>query len=123
MRANVLLKQLKQKIVHDGGARTTPPARPGDYIYARNFRSGPTWLPARVTELPITSLRSFCQTVGVGGAIKNTCGRTSSHVVRLLDYRLSDRLLHRHEGDRLCNKLRQPLRACRNRWVCNRLCN
>ncbi|KAL1417356.1 hypothetical protein MTO96_026936 [Rhipicephalus appendiculatus] len=50
MRANVLLRQLKQKIVHDGGARTTPPARPGDYIYARNFRSGPTWMPARVTD-------------------------------------------------------------------------
>lgn len=49
MRVNVLLKQLKQKIVHDGGARTTPPARPGDYIYAHNFRSGPTWMPARVT--------------------------------------------------------------------------
>lgn len=50
MRANALLKRLKQKIVHDGGARTTPPVRPGDYIYARNFRSGPTWMPARVTD-------------------------------------------------------------------------
>ncbi|KAL1477797.1 hypothetical protein MTO96_035466 [Rhipicephalus appendiculatus] len=30
MRGNVLLRQLKQKIVHDGGAGTTLPARPGD---------------------------------------------------------------------------------------------
>lgn len=28
MKAKVLLKQLKQKIVHDGGARTTPPQDP-----------------------------------------------------------------------------------------------
>ncbi|KAL3261416.1 hypothetical protein MRX96_000025 [Rhipicephalus microplus] len=47
-------------------------------------------------------------TVGVGGAIKNTCGRTSPQLVRLLDCRLSDRLLHRRQCYRLCNKLRQP---------------
>ncbi|KAL3187652.1 hypothetical protein MRX96_024691 [Rhipicephalus microplus] len=62
-------------------------------------------------------------TVGVGGAIKNTCGRTSPQLVRLLDCRLSDRLLHRRQCYCLCNKLRQPRSACRNERVCNRLRN
>ncbi|KAL1447230.1 hypothetical protein MTO96_044345 [Rhipicephalus appendiculatus] len=78
-------------------------------------------------ELRDPEFRSYAdrklQTVGVGGAIKNTCGRTSPHAVRLLDCRLSDRLLHRRQGYRLCNKLRPPRSACRNKPVCNRLYN
>ncbi|KAL3188388.1 hypothetical protein MRX96_023052 [Rhipicephalus microplus] len=69
------------------------------------------------------ALGTFKGTVGVGGAIKNTCGRTSPQLVRLLDCRLSDRLLHRRQYYRLCNKLRQPRSACRNERVCNRLRN
>ncbi|KAL3177516.1 hypothetical protein MRX96_039083 [Rhipicephalus microplus] len=62
-------------------------------------------------------------TVGVGGAIKNTCGRTSPQLVHLLDCHLSDRLIHRRQCYRLCNKLRQPRSACRNERVSNRLRN
>ncbi|XP_037560890.1 uncharacterized protein K02A2.6-like [Dermacentor silvarum] len=79
------------------------------------------WWPS--LDEDITAAVRQCQTVGVGGAIKNTCDRTSPHLVRLLDCRLRDRLLHRRHGYRLYNKLRQPRSACRNGRVCNRLCN
>ncbi|KAM7294562.1 uncharacterized protein ISCGN_024068 [Ixodes scapularis] len=44
----VLLKQLKQKLYTDKGCRRGPPLNPEENVFARNFRQGMPWVPARV---------------------------------------------------------------------------
>nr|XP_037272788.1 uncharacterized protein K02A2.6-like [Rhipicephalus microplus] len=52
----VLQEQLKQKIRCDQGTRPTVLGHPGDQVFARNFRPGPAWLPAVVTEQRTSSM-------------------------------------------------------------------
>lgn len=50
MRSEVLWKQLKQKLRCDQGARKGPLPQHGQKGFARNFRSGPSWLPGVVIQ-------------------------------------------------------------------------
>lgn len=52
LRSSISKKQLIQKMAHDKGARLIPTVQPGDAVYARNFRQGPPWVPATVTDTP-----------------------------------------------------------------------
>lgn len=56
LRTKVLQKQLKQKIRCDQGTRPRVLGHPGDQVFARNFRPGPAWLPAVVTEQRTSSM-------------------------------------------------------------------
>ncbi|KAL1470297.1 hypothetical protein MTO96_024363 [Rhipicephalus appendiculatus] len=56
LRTKVLQKQLKQKIRCDQGTRPRVVGHPGDQVFARNFRPGPAWLPAVVTEQRTSSM-------------------------------------------------------------------
>ncbi|KAL1478354.1 hypothetical protein MTO96_035070 [Rhipicephalus appendiculatus] len=56
LRTKVLQKQLKQKIRCDQGTRPRVLGHPGDQVFARNFRPGPAWLPAVVTEQCTSSM-------------------------------------------------------------------
>ncbi|XP_075723749.1 uncharacterized protein LOC142765828 [Rhipicephalus microplus] len=56
LRTKVLQKQLKQKIRCDQGTRPRALGHPGDQVFARNFRPGPAWLPAVVTEQRTSSM-------------------------------------------------------------------
>lgn len=47
-RSDVALKQLKQKLHQDKGARQAPLPQPGSHVLVKNFRPGPSWLPATV---------------------------------------------------------------------------
>ncbi|KAL1446433.1 hypothetical protein MTO96_028826 [Rhipicephalus appendiculatus] len=53
---DLLQKQLKQKIRCDQGTRPRVLGHPGDQLFARNFRPGPAWLPAVVTEQRTSSM-------------------------------------------------------------------
>lgn len=46
LRSNVLFRQLKQKMYHDRGKKQLR-EQPG-HVYTRNFREGPSWVPATV---------------------------------------------------------------------------
>lgn len=48
LQSSVLLKQLKQKLYTDKGCRQGPSCGTEEEVFARNFRQGATWLPARV---------------------------------------------------------------------------
>ncbi|XP_064469539.1 uncharacterized protein K02A2.6-like [Ornithodoros turicata] len=50
MRTTVVRKQLRSKLLHDKSARFHSVYRPGDSVFARNFRPGATWVPAIVTK-------------------------------------------------------------------------
>ncbi|XP_037275936.2 uncharacterized protein LOC119168647 [Rhipicephalus microplus] len=56
LRTKVLQKQLKQKISCDQGTRPRVLGHPGDQVFERNFRPGPAWLPAVVTETCTSSM-------------------------------------------------------------------
>ncbi|KAM7287375.1 uncharacterized protein ISCGN_031066 [Ixodes scapularis] len=45
-RGKVQFRQLRRKVYSDRSARAEPVSRPGDAVWARNFRPGPRWVPA-----------------------------------------------------------------------------
>lgn len=50
LRKTVIQKQLAQKMEYDQRAKPRVPAQPGDRVFTRNFRPGPSWIPAVVTR-------------------------------------------------------------------------
>lgn len=54
-RGDVVLKQLKQKLHQDKGARRDQLPQPGSHVLVKNFRPGPSWLPATVIRLTSSS--------------------------------------------------------------------
>lgn len=50
LRTTVLQKQIAQKRDYDHRAKPRAQAQPGDRVFARNFRPGPSWMPATVTR-------------------------------------------------------------------------
>lgn len=60
LQSSVLLKQLKQKLYTDKGCRRGPPLNPEENVFARNFRQGMPWVPARVVGATSQSSAQVC---------------------------------------------------------------